>query len=123
VVVDDRVVAGGRAERDSAQLRRVGVGDGRHGFVIELPDQLGATARRSLDVRVSQTGERLAVARSYQRPARCARTVRADTVRPAATRAGGPAWRWPCGDDRARRLAARRLAVRRACAQRWGAVA
>jgi alginate O-acetyltransferase complex protein AlgJ len=66
VLVDDAVVARGRAELSRADLRRDGVGDGAHCFRIELPSELAVSGSRSIDVRVASTGERLVFNTSYR---------------------------------------------------------
>jgi alginate O-acetyltransferase complex protein AlgJ len=66
VLVDDVVVARGRAEHPRVDLRQAGVGDGAYGFRIELPLELAVAGGCSIDVRVAATGERLVFNTSYR---------------------------------------------------------
>ncbi len=66
VLVDSAVVARGRAEQQRPALREAGVGDGAHGFLIDLPGELAVPGRRSIDLRVADTDERLMFSASYR---------------------------------------------------------
>jgi hypothetical protein len=50
VLVDGEAVATVTARAKRGALRRAGIGTGRHGFVVELPDELADEGQRKLDV-------------------------------------------------------------------------
>ena len=60
VWVDGRIVASGLADRPAPGLKKVGIGDGRHAFAIELPEELAREDRElAVAVRVAGVAERL----------------------------------------------------------------
>ena len=63
VLVEGMVVAHGRAEQQRPTLRDAGVGNGAHGFEIDLPPGLAVPGRRSIELRATATGEHLRVQR------------------------------------------------------------
>jgi alginate O-acetyltransferase complex protein AlgJ len=66
VLVDDVVVARGCADRPRPDLCAAGIGDGAHGFLIDLPADLAIPSRRSIDLRTADTVERLVFSASYR---------------------------------------------------------
>lgn len=66
VLVDGVVAARGRAEQQRPFLREAGIGDGAHGFLIDLPAELAVPGHRSIDLRAADTGERLVFSASYR---------------------------------------------------------
>ena len=66
VLVEGMVVAHGRAEQQRPTLRDAGIGDGVHGFEIDLPPGLAVPGRRSIELRATATGEHLVFSASYR---------------------------------------------------------
>jgi alginate O-acetyltransferase complex protein AlgJ len=66
VLVDGAVAARARAECQRPDLLDAGIGDGAHGFVIDLPAELATPGRHSIDIRAADTGERLQFSASYR---------------------------------------------------------
>jgi alginate O-acetyltransferase complex protein AlgJ len=66
VLIDGAVAARGRAEIERPDLLDAGIGDGAHGFLIDLPSELATPGRRSIDVRAADTGERVRFSASYR---------------------------------------------------------
>jgi alginate O-acetyltransferase complex protein AlgJ len=90
VFVDGMVVAYGRAAQPRASLREAGVGDGAHGFQIDLPAALAAPGRRAIDLRAAGTGERLAFSASYRVTATSEEHPFAQTLFVPVRRSRGP---------------------------------
>lgn len=65
VLVDGELVAETVADLPRPSLAQEGIGDGRHGFVVELPDRLCDNAAHIISVCLS-TGEALPLARLFQ---------------------------------------------------------
>ena len=59
VWVDGRIVASGVADQGGLGLEKVGIGDGHHGFTIELPEELAVAKELAIAVRVSGATTRL----------------------------------------------------------------
>src|SRR4051794_37098272 len=76
VWVDGRVAAGGQADRPRGDLAREGIGDGAHGFAIELPAAVLGTAGAEL---VVTAGPRRAAIKRAERFSAAGGRVRAGT--------------------------------------------